>query len=154
MLKKITMSHVFVLDQDQALDFYVGKLGLQVKEDMNLGFMRWLTVCVPGDPDRAVLLELPGPPSMDEKTGNQVRDLITKGATGFTIGFSTDDARKMYADLKAKGVELTEEPVEHFYGIDFGLRDPFGNAIRIVQLAENPAAPRFDTMVAPEPIRS
>ena len=154
MLKKITMSHVFVLDQDEALDFYVGKLGLQVREDMNLGFMRWLTVCVPGDPDRAVLLELPGPPSMDEKTGQQVRDLITKGATGFTIGFSTDDARKMYAELKAKGVELTEEPVEHFYGIDFGLRDPFGNAIRIVQLAENPTAPRFDTMAPPEPVRS
>ena len=154
MLKKITMSHVFVLDQDQALDFYVNKLGLVVKEDFNLGFMRWLTVCVPGDPERAVLLERPGPPSMDEQTGNQVRDLITKGATGFTIGFATDDARKTYADLKAKGVELTEEPIEHFYGIDFGLRDPFGNAIRIVQLAENPSPPRFDTMVAPEPVRS
>lgn len=154
MLKKITMSHVFVLDQDEALDFYVNKLGLVVKEDFNLGFMRWLTVCVPGDPERAVLLERPGPPSMDEQTGNQVRDLITKGATGFTIGFATDDARKMYADLKAKGVELTEEPVEHFYGIDFGLRDPFGNAIRIVQLAENPSPPNFDTMVPPEPVRA
>ena len=154
MLKKITMSHVFVLDQDEALDFYVNKLGLVVKEDFNLGFMRWLTVCVPGDPERAVLLERPGPPSMDEQTGNQIRDLITKGATGFTIGFATDDARKMYADLKAKGVELTEEPVEHFYGIDFGLRDPFGNAIRIVQLAENPSPPIFDTMVAPTPVRA
>ena len=154
MLKKITMSHVFVLDQDEALDFYVNKLGLVVKEDFNLGFMRWLTVCVPGDPERAVLLERPGPPSMDEQTGNQVRDLITKGATGFTIGFATDDARKMYADLKAKGVELTEEPVEHFYGIDFGLRDPFGNAIRIVQLAENPSPPNFDTMAPPEPVRA
>ncbi|HET7771800.1 MAG TPA: VOC family protein [Chloroflexota bacterium] len=154
MLKKITMSHVFVLDQDQALDFYVNKLGLVVKEDFNLGFMRWLTVCVPGDPERAVLLERPGPPSMDEQTGNQVRDLITKGATGFTIGFATDDARKTYADLKAKGVELTEEPIEHFYGIDFGLRDPFGNAIRIVQLAENPSPPKFDTMAPPEPVRA
>ena len=154
MLKKITMSHVFVLDQDQALDFYVNKLGLVVKEDFNLGFMRWLTVCVPGDPERAVLLERPGPPSMDEQTGNQVRDLITKGATGFTIGFATDDARKTYADLKAKGVELTEEPIEHFYGIDFGLRDPFGNAIRIVQLAKNPSPPNFDTMAPPEPVRA
>ena len=145
---------LYVHDQDEALDFYVNKLGLVVKEDFNLGFMRWLTVCVPGDPERAVLLERPGPPSMDEQTGNQVRDLITKGATGFTIGFATDDARKMYADLKAKGVELTEEPVEHFYGIDFGLRDPFGNAIRIVQLAENPAPPNFDTMEAPTPVRA
>ena len=154
MLKKITMSHVFVLDQDEALDFYVNKLGLVVKEDHDLGFMRWLTVCVPGDPERAVLLERPGPPSMDEQTGQQVRDIITKGATGFTIGFSTDDARKMYADLKAKGVELTEEPVEHFYGIDFGLRDPFGNAIRIVQHAEKPAPFSAATMQAPVPAGS
>jgi hypothetical protein len=37
--------------------------------------------------------------------------------------------------LKARGVEITSEPTEHFYGTDFGLRDPFGNNIRIVQLA-------------------
>ena|SRR5687767_6298963 len=138
MLNKINISHVWVLDQDEALDFYVGKLGLVVKQDMDLGFMRWLTVTVPGDPDREILLELPGPPSMDEKAGEQIRDLVTKGATGFTVGFTTDDARKSYADLKAKGVEV-EEPIEHFYGIDFGLRDPFGNKIRIVQLAQIPA---------------
>ena len=141
MLNKITMSHVFVLDQDEALDFYVGKLGLVVKEDMNLGPMRWLTVAVPGDPERAILLELPGPPSMDEKSGEQMRELVSKGATGFTVGFATSDARKLYAELKEKGVDLTEEPVEHFYGIDFGLRDPFGNHLRIVQLAETPRVP-------------
>ncbi|HEU5314683.1 MAG TPA: VOC family protein [Chloroflexota bacterium] len=133
MLNKITMSHVWVFDQDQALDFYVNKLGLVVREDMNLGFMRWLTVAVPGDRERAILLEVPGPPGMDEESAARVRELVSKGATGFTVGFSTDDARKLYAELKAKGVELTEEPVEHFYGIDFGLRDPFGNAMRIVQ---------------------
>lgn len=141
MLNKITLSHVFVLDQDEALDFYVGTLGLVVREDMDLGFMRWLTVALPGDPERAILLETPGPPAMDEQTAAQVRALLTKGAMGFTVGFQTDDARKAYAELKAKGVELTEEPVEHFYGIDFGLRDPFGNAIRIVQPTAMPASP-------------
>jgi predicted enzyme related to lactoylglutathione lyase len=141
MLNKITMSHVFVLDQDEALDFYVGKLGLVVREDMNLGPMRWLTVSVPGDPERAILLERPGPPSMDEKSGEQMRELVSKGATGFTVGFATSDARKLYAELKEKGVDLTEEPVEHFYGIDFGLRDPFGNHLRIVQPAATPRAP-------------
>lgn len=148
MLNKITMSHVFVLDQDEALDFYVGKLGLVVREDMNLGPMRWLTVAVPGDPERAILLERPGPPSMDEKSGEQVRDLVSKGATGFTVGFATDDARKMYADLKAKGVDLIEEPVEHFYGIDFGLRDPFGNNIRIVQLTTQARTPSAEELAA------
>ena len=122
-----------MLDQDEALDFYVGKLGLEVNTDADLGFMRWLTVNVPGEPDREILLERPGPPAIDESTAEQVRELVAKGATGGWIGFTTDDVRKTYEDLRAKGVEFTQEPVEQSYGIDVGLRDPFGNAIRILQ---------------------
>jgi catechol 2,3-dioxygenase-like lactoylglutathione lyase family enzyme len=141
MLNSITISHVWVLDQDEALDFYVGKLGLQVTNDMNLGFMRWLTVGVPGQPGRDILLEIPGPPSMDEATGQQIRELVTKGATGFSVGFSTDDCQKTYETLLARGVEFTQEPVERDYGIDIGLRDPFGNHLRIAQLKQ-PTTPR------------
>jgi catechol 2,3-dioxygenase-like lactoylglutathione lyase family enzyme len=140
MLNSITISHVWVLDQDEALDFYVGKLGLQVTNDQNLGFMRWLTVGVAGQPGRDILLELPGPPSQDEATGQQIRELVSKGATGFTVGFSTDDAQKTYETLLAKGVEFTQEPVERDYGTDMGLRDPFGNHIRIVQFAAVPSS--------------
>ena len=63
MLTTISSSQLFVLDQDQALDFYVGKLGLAVHTDADLGFMRWLTVCVPGEPGRQILLEKPGAPA-------------------------------------------------------------------------------------------
>jgi len=136
----ITLSQIFVLNQDEALDFYVGKLGLEVKHDINLGFMRWLTVAVPGEPGREILLELPGQPAMDEGTAEQVRELVTKGATGGWIGFTTDDCRKTYETLKAKGVEFTQEPMDRPYGVDCGLRDPFGNAIRITQMAPMPAA--------------
>jgi catechol 2,3-dioxygenase-like lactoylglutathione lyase family enzyme len=139
MLKSINLSHIFVLDQDQALDFYVGKLGLEVGSDMDLGFMRWLTVRVPGETGREILLEKPGPPAMDEATAAQVRELVTKGATGFTVGFVTDDCRKTYETLLAKGVEFTQEPTEHFYGTDCGVRDPFGNHFRFVQPAPTPA---------------
>ena len=55
----ITHSSVFVLDQDEALDFYVGKLGFEVSTDADLGFMRWLTVHFPGQPDHQLLLEKP-----------------------------------------------------------------------------------------------
>jgi predicted enzyme related to lactoylglutathione lyase len=134
MLNAINISHIFVTDQDQALDFYVGKLGLEVSADQDLGFMRWLTVRVPGQPGRDILLEKPGPPSMDDTTARQVRELIAKGASGFTAGFTTSDCRKTYEELVAKGVEFTQGPVEQPYGIDMGLRDPFGNHIRIVQL--------------------
>ena len=133
MLNAITISHVWVLDQDEALDFYVGKLGLQVTNDQDLGFMRWLTVGVPGQPGRDILLERPGPPSMDDATGQQVRELVSKGASGFAVGFSTDDCQKMYETLLAKGVEFTQEPTQRDYGIDMGLPDPFGSHIRIVQ---------------------
>ena len=131
----INMSSIFVLDQDKAIDFYVGTLGLELTNNMDLGFMRWVTVGVPGQAGRDVLLELPGPPSMDAKTTDQVREIVTKGATGFTLGLTTDDCLKTYDTLKAKGVEFTSEPEEHFYGTDFGIRDPFGNNLRIVQLA-------------------
>ena len=135
MLNGLTLSAIFVLDQDEALDFYVGTLGLEVKVDMDLGFMRWLTLIVPGEPDREILLEVPGPPAMDEATAERVRELVTKGATSGWLGFTTDDCQKTYESLLAKGVEFTQEPVQQAYGIDCGLRDPFGNAIRILQPA-------------------
>jgi len=133
-LNSISISHVFVSDQDKAVDFYVGTLGLEVSSDQDLGFMRWLTVRVPGQPGRDILLEKPGPPAMDDGTAKSVRELIAKGASGFSVGFTTGDCRKVYESLQAKGVDFTQEPVERPYGIDMGLRDPFGNHIRIVQL--------------------
>ena len=139
MLNSIRLSNVYVLDQDEALDFYVGKLGLEVNTDADLGFMRWLTLSVPGDPAREILLERPGPPSMDDATADQVRELVTKGAAAW-IGFTTDDCRRTYEELVARGVEFSEEPTEQSYGIDCALRDPFGNGIRIVQLTANPQA--------------
>jgi catechol 2,3-dioxygenase-like lactoylglutathione lyase family enzyme len=134
---RISHSSVFVLDQDEALDFYVNKLGLEVTADIDMGFMRWLTVGAPGE-DRHILLEHPGPPAHDAATAEQVRELVTKGATGYAVGFQTDDCRKTYETLKERGVEFTEEPTERFYGVDCGLRDPFGNHIRIVQPAQGP----------------
>jgi uncharacterized glyoxalase superfamily protein PhnB len=72
---------------------------------------------------------------MDDGTAVTVRELVAKGATAGWIGFSTDDARATYEDLLAKGVEITQEPTQRAYGVDFGLRDPFGNAVRILQPA-------------------
>jgi len=134
MVNALTQSQIFVLDQDAALDFYVGKLGLEVGTDADLGFMRWLTVHVPGQPERQILLEKPGPPAMDDATADQVRELVSKGAMGGWLIFTTDDAQKTYDDLVGKGVDVTDPPTERPYGIDFGLRDPFGNAIRIGQM--------------------
>jgi catechol 2,3-dioxygenase-like lactoylglutathione lyase family enzyme len=131
MPNKITHTQVYVVDQDEALDFYVGKLGFALNTDADLGFMRWLTVNFPGQPDHQLLLEKPGPPAHDDATAEQIRELVTKGAMGMAAIIAVDDVHKTYKELVAKGVEFTEEPTERFYGTDCGLRDPFGNHLRI-----------------------
>jgi len=136
MFKALTHTFIYVLDQDQALDFYVGKLGLEVNTDVDLGFMRWLTVNVPGQPDHELVLSTPEM-GHDEETARQIRELVAKGGCSGVI-FSTDDCRATYEKLLAQDVEFTQEPTEHFYGIDCGLRDPFGNPLRFTQPASKP----------------
>jgi catechol 2,3-dioxygenase-like lactoylglutathione lyase family enzyme len=129
----LNVTSIYVLDKDEALDFYVGKLGLEKGNDVRQGDYRWLTVRVPGANGTEISLEQPGPPLHDEATAAQLRELITKGAlTGLV--FTTDDAQALFETLNAHGVtDFTQEPTKHFYGIDLGLRDPSGNPIRIVQ---------------------
>ncbi len=136
MITKLVVTSQKVLDQDEALDFYVNKLGLEVGQDFQQGPVRWLTVRVPGDPGLEIYLEKPGPPAQDEATAEQLRELVTKGAVGF-FAFQTEDVRALFETLKARGVtDFTQEPTDHFYGTDMGVRDPFGNAIRILQPAK------------------
>jgi catechol 2,3-dioxygenase-like lactoylglutathione lyase family enzyme len=137
MLKRITHTFMYVLDQDKAVDFYVGKLGMVINTDADLGNMRWLTVALPGDPELELALMVPGPPVHDDATVEQLRELIAKGA-GTGVIFQTDDCRGTYERLKAEGVEFTQEPVERFYGTDCALRDPFGNPLRITQPPDGP----------------
>ncbi len=138
MFTSIAITTVRVLDQQQALDFYVGTLGFEVDSDVDMGFMRWLTVALPSDPQRQLLLEVPAPPMLSEPDAAAVRDLLTKGALGVAAILQTDDCRATFAELSAKGVEFTQEPTEQPYGIDCALRDPFGNHIRITQPATGP----------------
>ncbi len=135
MITSLNVASVMVLDKDEALDFYVNKLGLEVGNDFTQGDYRWLTVRVPGDPTTEISLEKPGSPLHDDATAEQLRELITKGALVGLV-FLTDDARGLYETLKERGVtDFTQEPTEHFYGTDMGVRDPFGNPIRILQRA-------------------
>ena len=133
MITKLSVTSVKVLDQEQALDFYVNKLGLEKGQDVKQGTFRWLTVRVPGEPGTEIFLEEPGPPLHDDATAAQLRELITKGAMSSLV-FNSNDVRGLYEILQERGVtDFTQEPIEHFYGTDMGLRDPFGNAIRILQ---------------------
>jgi predicted enzyme related to lactoylglutathione lyase len=136
MLKQLATVQVWVHDQEEALAYYTEKLGLELREDVTvpeMGNFRWLTVGVPGQDDVAiVLMAVPGPPVFEEETRAQIHELLAKGASG-GLFFATDDCRGAYEELKARGVEFTQEPTEVPYGIDAGLRDPSGNQFRMVQ---------------------
>ena len=140
MITRLNVASIYVLDKEEALDFYVNKLGLEKGNDVKQGDYRWLTVRVPGHKDVEISLEQPGPPLHDEATAEQLRELITKGALSGLV-FHTDDIDALYEMLQERGVtDFTQEPIDHFYGKDMGLRDPFGNAIRILERKHAAAA--------------
>ena len=130
---KFNATSIVVRDQEEALDFYVNRLGLEKANDVKQGPFRWLTVRVPGDPNVEIQLLQPGAPLHDEATAHQLLELVTKGALGGPV-FLTDDCRAVYGSLKSRGVsDFIQEPTDHFYGTDMAVRDPSGNVIRILQ---------------------
>jgi predicted enzyme related to lactoylglutathione lyase len=136
---KIANAQLWVHDQEEALDFYTKKLGMEIRLDVTMaemGDFRWLTVGPVGQPDFAiVLMAVPGPPMMDEQTTEQVRELTAKGFAG-TVFLTTDDCQASYEELVGRGVEFSEPPEQRPYGIDAGFRDPSGNSFRLTQVAE------------------
>ena len=140
---QVRNAQLWVHDQEEALSFYTGKLGWEVRSDVTmaeLGGFRWLTVSPPNQPDFAVvLMAIPGPPVMDPETAEQVRSLMAKGFAG-TVFLTTDDVDGDYQRLSEAGVEFTTPPTDVPYGRDCGLRDPSGNQLRLAQLAPQFAA--------------
>jgi catechol 2,3-dioxygenase-like lactoylglutathione lyase family enzyme len=133
---KLSHVNVWVHDQEEALAFYTQKLGMELRDDITLpelGDFRWLTVGPVGQPDIAlVLMTVPGPPVLEAETSEQLKALVAKGAAG-GLFFSTEDVQGDYEDLKSRGVEFVQEPMERPYGADAGFRDTSGNQIRMVQ---------------------
>lgn len=132
MFTKIAITPMFVTDQDRALAFYTETLGFEVEADVDFGPMRWVTVHLPGQPDRRIMLQKPGPPVVDPETATQVVALTEKGAGTWTI-LETDDVHAVFERLRDAGVDITEEPTQQPYGTDMAIRDPFGNQIRITE---------------------
>jgi uncharacterized glyoxalase superfamily protein PhnB len=136
---KLSSAQVWVHDQDEALQFYTQKLGMEVRADVTLpemGDFRWLAVGPANQPDFSiVLMAIPGPPIMDGDTAEQVKSLMAKGFTG-TVFLTTEDVYADYEQLKSRGVEFSEAPEERPYGIDSGFHDPSGNSFRLTQVRQ------------------
>jgi len=136
MLDKLTTVNVWVNDQDEALEFYTKKLGMEVRDDVTvpeMGNFRWLTVAPPKSEVALALMTVPGPPVFDEETAEQLKTIVAKGAAS-GLFFATSDCRGTYEELKARGVEFSQEPTEQPYGLDAGFRDSSGNSMRMMQM--------------------
>ena len=128
MFTNIRITPMYVTDQDQALAFYVDKLGFEVETDVDLGSMRWLTVCLPVARDRVVLLQRIGDRTATgtPETAEMLRELTERGTSSWMV-LTTDDCRATYAALVKEGVDIVQEPTVQMYGTDMAIRDPFGN---------------------------
>lgn len=126
MMAQVSSVIVPVLDQESAKRFYTETLGFELRHDITVGAVRWLTVGPPGQPDIELILRKLGPPEFDAETAEQIRRLVAKGALGIAL-LKTDDCRKAFEELSAKGVSFVQEPKERPWAIEAIFRDDSGN---------------------------
>jgi catechol 2,3-dioxygenase-like lactoylglutathione lyase family enzyme len=132
MSQGVGVAGLYVRDQDEALDFYAGKLGFKVHTDVRNGDYRWLTVQHPDQPSFQLGLFVPQPPTLDAATAQSMREMLAKGAMPPLV-LMVDDCRAAAARMKSAGVEFTQEPVERYGTVDAGFRDPSGNGWKMIE---------------------
>jgi catechol 2,3-dioxygenase-like lactoylglutathione lyase family enzyme len=123
---------LYVRDQEEARAFYVDKLGFRVHTDVRNGDYRWLTVHHPDQPSFQLGLFVPQAPVLDAATVKDVQAIVAKGAMPPLV-LVVDDCRAMCDRMRAKGVEITQEPVERYGTVDAGFRDPSGNGWKVIE---------------------
>ena len=123
---------LYVRDQDEAVDFYVGKLGFRIHTDARNGDYRWLTVQHPDQPSFQLGLFKPQPPTVDPATAETLSQAVAKGAMPPLV-LEVDDCRAAYERLKGLGVEFTQEPIARYGSVDASFRDPAGNGWKMIQ---------------------
>ena len=128
----VEMIGLYVRDQDEALAFYVDKLGFKVHTDVRNGDFRWLTVQHPGQPSFQLGLFVPGPPTLDAQSAQALKALVAKGAMPPML-LTVPDCRAAYERMREKGVEFTQEPVERYGSVDANFRDPSGTGWKMSQ---------------------
>jgi catechol 2,3-dioxygenase-like lactoylglutathione lyase family enzyme len=131
MTQGIDVVGVYVRDQDEALAFYVDKLGFRVHTDVRNGDYRWLTVQHPEQPSFQLGLFRPGPPTQDAATAQTLQAMVAKGAMPPMV-LAVGDCRAAYERMRAAGVEFTQEPVDRYGAVDASFRDPSGNGWKMI----------------------
>jgi catechol 2,3-dioxygenase-like lactoylglutathione lyase family enzyme len=132
MSQGVGVAGIYVRDQDEALSFYVDKLGFGIHTDARNGDYRWLTVQHPDQPSFQLGLFKPQPPTVEETTAATLNEIVAKGAMPPLV-LIVDDCRAAYDRFAKAGVEFTQEPVERYGTIDASFRDPSGNGWKLIQ---------------------
>jgi catechol 2,3-dioxygenase-like lactoylglutathione lyase family enzyme len=134
MIQRSSHSTLYVTDQDAAREFYVQKLGFELRMDQEFGGFRWLTVGPKGQPDfQLILMKVGANTGNDPEATEQIRALLTGGKLGAAGVFETADCRKTYEELPAKGVEFLAPPEDKFYGVEAVFKDSSGNRFSLTQ---------------------
>lgn len=128
---------LYVRDQDEALEFYVEKVGFRVHTDARNGDYRWLTVQHPDQPSLQLGLFKPQAPELDASTAQSVREIVAKGAMPPLV-LNVDDCRAAYERMRAHGVEFTQAPEERYGNVDANFRDPSGNGWKMIESRRAP----------------
>jgi catechol 2,3-dioxygenase-like lactoylglutathione lyase family enzyme len=139
MIRQMSHTTIYVLDQDSAKAFYTEKLGFDVRFDVAMGEefegagqgFRWLTVSPKEQPDLQIVLSSCEMGRSAEQA-EHLRALVAGGAIGAGV-LTTDDCRETYRELSARGVTFLSEPTERPYGIEAMMRDDSGNMISLTQ---------------------
>ena len=123
----ISAISLVVPDYDQAIDFYVGKLGFKLVEDTQLSpSKRWVTVAPPGSEESKLLLAKADGETQMASMGNQA------GGRVFLF-LTTDNLARDYDQYQALGVKFLETPRHEAYGSVVVFEDPFGNKWDLIE---------------------
>lgn len=134
MINRLSVTTIWVHNQNEALRFYTEKLGFEIRADVKNGDFRWLTVALPNQPDLEFQLAALKPShALSQDEADQLKQLVETGKLG--IGpWKTDDCQKTYEVLKEQGVEFLQPPTDRPYGIiEAVFKDNSGNIMVLAQ---------------------
>jgi catechol 2,3-dioxygenase-like lactoylglutathione lyase family enzyme len=129
---KLQYTFLEVDDHEAALAFYRDTLGLEVRNDVNTEYGRWLTVGPKDQPELGIVVQSVGV-GRSPADAQTMRELLAKGSLDGLV-FETGDVDGVFETVRASGAEVMQEPMDQPYGVrDCAFRDPAGNMVRFSQ---------------------
>lgn len=123
MIEAVATVCIFVNDQDRAKAFYMDKLGFELRQDAPMGASRWIAVAPRGARTEVILYK------MDENW-EHYRSVLGKSQA---LTFNVTDMAALHAELKAKGVRITQEPDVQPWGTYMMILDEDDNGLLMVE---------------------